>query len=239
MGVLAGYNTPMVGDGTIPSPINQSAPNNYVSAGSAGTPNAVKFGDLGFNSETFDVTNPEQVGQLQGFLNKQGLYSDKALEAGGSVGDQMFGGNTEKAYQQYVNQQRTMMGNEAHTQPIQQPNQPQNSMLSNAWGNVKDMGGSIAGGIGSAVSGIGSAIGNIDMGGLGSSVGGMLGLGAQNTSEANSMSNNEANNITNSTTGVDKTDEQKGYEATQKDRKDRMMNFANNLKMPTYGGYNF
>ena len=68
--------------------------------------NPVQFGDLGFNSGNFDVTDPSQVKQLQGFLQEQGLY-------GGKI-DSMFGPKSEEAYRNYINTQRVTNDQDAY-----------------------------------------------------------------------------------------------------------------------------
>jgi len=69
--------------------------------------NSINFGDTGINSSNFDASNKDQVLQMQGFLQDQGLYK-------GAL-DSQFGGKSEEAYRNYVNTQRTGQGQEAYT----------------------------------------------------------------------------------------------------------------------------
>ena len=62
--------------------------------------NPVAFGQTGINSGSFDPGNKDQVLQMQGFLQDQGLYK-------GAL-DSQFGGKSEEAYRNYVNTQRTV-----------------------------------------------------------------------------------------------------------------------------------
>ena len=69
--------------------------------------NPVAFGQTGINSGSFDPGNKDQVLQMQGFLQDQGLYK-------GAL-DSQFGGKSEEAYRNYVNTQRTGQDQEAYT----------------------------------------------------------------------------------------------------------------------------
>ena len=69
--------------------------------------NPVAFGNTGMNSGNFDAGNKDQVLQMQGFLQDQGLYK-------GAL-DSQFGGKSEEAYRNYVNTQRTTQDQEAYT----------------------------------------------------------------------------------------------------------------------------
>jgi hypothetical protein len=64
--------------------------------------NPVAFGQTGINSGSFDPGNKDQVLQMQGFLQDQGLYK-------GAL-DSQFGGKSEEAYRNYVNTQRAGEG---------------------------------------------------------------------------------------------------------------------------------
>ena len=69
--------------------------------------NPVAFGNTGMNSGNFDASNKDQVLQMQGFLQDQGLYK-------GAL-DSQFGGKSEEAYRNYVNTQRSAGGEQAYT----------------------------------------------------------------------------------------------------------------------------
>ena len=66
---------------------------------------------FGVDPSTFDPSNPESVGKVQQMLNRLGYKGADDREL---VEDSMFGQNTEKAWRQYVNDQRMAGGDDPY-----------------------------------------------------------------------------------------------------------------------------